>query len=390
MFNFDEAKMKQKKLLEKAIRFLKMAYEELGKEELLPERQEKVTNEISNTGTWNPTTEELTQGARMAWRNSNRCIGRIYWKTLKVIDARNLETPDEIFNALQHHIDYAFNGGQIRSTITVFRSKKPDESEGPRILNHQLIRFAGHRASNGSITGDPASLEFTQWCKSMGSSFSGSNFDLLPQAILWPNQRATLRELSLPEKMVVELVHPDYPWFSDLQLKWYGLPLISDMMLEIGGLEFTAAPFNGWYMGTEIGSRNLGDVNRYNCLPAIAEKLGIDTTDNRSFWKDRSMLELNRAVLFSFDKAGITITHHHDAAEQFIHFEEMENKKGREIKADWTWIIPPMSSSATSVFHRSYNNEVITPNFFYQDSLTPSTIPAKITGCPFHRNSITG
>lgn len=37
------------------------------------------------------------------------------------------------------------------------------------------------------------------------------------------------------------------------------------MMLDVGGLEFTAAPFNGWFMNTEIG-RNLGDVDRYNKL----------------------------------------------------------------------------------------------------------------------------
>ena len=36
-------------------------------------------------------------------------------------------------------------------------------------------------------------------------------------------------------------------------MKWYGVPMISDMRLEIGGISYTAAPFNGWYMGTEIG-----------------------------------------------------------------------------------------------------------------------------------------
>ena len=33
------------------------------------------------------------------------------------------------------------------------------------------------------------------------------------------------------------------------------------MAFDCGGLEFTAAPFNGWYMATEIG-RDLCDVNR--------------------------------------------------------------------------------------------------------------------------------
>jgi nitric oxide synthase oxygenase domain/subunit len=36
-------------------------------------------------------------------------------------------------------------------------------------------------------------------------------------------------------------------------------------MIDIGGLEFTACPFNGWYMGTEIG-RDLADENRYDKL----------------------------------------------------------------------------------------------------------------------------
>ena len=388
MFNLDEAKVKQNWLLEKAQGFLTTAYRELDKTEMLSERLEAVEREISLSGTWSPTTEELTHGARMAWRNSNRCIGRLYWKTLKVIDARHLDTPTEIFNALQQHIDFAFNDGQIRSVITIFRAKKHDEQSGPRILNHQLIRFAGHPKPDGSITGDPASVNFTEWCKNSGIKFEGGPFDLLPQAIQWPSASAEIRQLHLPEKMLVNIEHPDYPWFASMQVKWYGLPLISDMLLEIGGIEYTAAPFNGWYMGTEIGSRNLGDTSRYNLLPVIAEKLGLDTTDHRSFWKDQAMLELNRAVLFSFDKAGVTISNHHDAAEQFVHFEETENKKGRDIRADWTWIIPPMSGSATPVFHRNYNNEVITPNFFYQDDLLNASKPLTTKGCPFHSNNI--
>jgi nitric-oxide synthase len=390
MFNLDEAKVKQNWLLEKAHGFLTTAYRELEKTEMLLERLEAIEQEISLSGSWSPTTEELTHGARMAWRNSNRCIGRLYWKTLKVIDARHVDTPTEIFNALQQHIDFAFNDGQIRSVITIFRAKKHDEQSGPRILNHQLIRFAGHPKPDGSITGDPASVNFTEWCKNSGMKFEGGPFDLLPQAIQWPSASAEIRQLNLPEKMLVNIEHPDYPWFASMQVKWYGLPLISDMMLEIGGIEYTAAPFNGWYMGTEIGSRNLGDTSRYNLLPKIAEKLGLDITDHRSFWKDRAMLELNRAVLFSFDKAGVTISNHHDAAEQFVHFEETENKKGREIRADWTWITPPMSGSATPVFHRNYNNEVITPNFFYQDDLLHASKMPAAKSCPFHRNSIVG
>lgn len=49
-------------------------------------------------------------------------------------------------------------------------------------------------------------------------------------------------------------------------LKWYCVPGVSGMALDVGGLVFTACPFNGWYMQTEI-ARDLADINRYNKLP---------------------------------------------------------------------------------------------------------------------------
>ena len=127
-------------LFEKAERFLAAAYEELDILSNLPGRLKEVKESIDHQGTYFHTTEELNHGARMAWRNSNRCIGRLYWKTLKVIDAREVNTADDIFSALGHHVNYAFNNGDIRSTITVFRQKMPGEEDGPRILNHQLLK----------------------------------------------------------------------------------------------------------------------------------------------------------------------------------------------------------------------------------------------------------
>ena len=48
-----------------------------------------------------------------------------------------------------------------RSAITVF----PQRSDGKhdfRVWNAQLIRYAGYQMPDGSIRGDPASVEFTQ------------------------------------------------------------------------------------------------------------------------------------------------------------------------------------------------------------------------------------
>lgn len=59
---------------------------------------------------------------------------------------------------------------------------------------------------------------------------------------------------------------PRLEWFAALGLRWYALPAVSSMLLEIGGLEFPAAPFSGWYMSSEIGMRDLCDPHRYNIL----------------------------------------------------------------------------------------------------------------------------
>lgn len=62
-----------------------------------------------------------------------------------------------------------------------------------------------------------------------------------------------------------------FDWFEGLGLKWYALPAVSSMMFDCGGLQFTAAPFNGWYMSTEIGCRNLCDAQRLNMLEVCTQ-----------------------------------------------------------------------------------------------------------------------
>ncbi len=72
----------------------------------------------------------------------------------------------------------------------------------------------------------------------------------------------------IPEEIVmkVKIEHPNYSWFTDLDLQWYALPAVAEMMADIGGIQFTACPFNGWYMGTEIGARDFCDPQRYNIM----------------------------------------------------------------------------------------------------------------------------
>jgi nitric-oxide synthase len=184
----------------------------------------------------------------------------------------------------------------------------------------------------------------------------------------------------IPDDAVLEIgiEHPEFRWFANLGLRWYAVPVISDMYLDIGGVRYPAAPFNGWYMCTEIGSRDLGDSGRYDELPVIARHMGLSAANDRNLWKDKALTELNLAVLHSFSTAGVAITDHHTESARFLQHMEREEQHGRTCPADWTWIVPPAASSATPVFHRNYQNFDTTPNFYRHPA------PATRTSASFH------
>lgn len=353
-------------LYEEAETFITECYAELGKSsDETKMRLDEIRKSIQSSGGYEHTYEELRHGARMAWRNSNRCIGRLFWQSMEVFDARAARTGQEVADAVFEHMRFATNEGKVRSAITIFAAQQPAESKGIRIWNHQLVRYAGYQTEKG-IVGDPASLAFTEVCLQLGWRGTGTDFDVLPLVVQvngkepewFPHPEGTVLE--------VPLVHPDYPAFERLGLKWYGVPFISDMKLEIGGIHYTAAPFNGWYMGTEIGARNLADVQRYNRLPAVAELLGLDRSSNTTLWKDRALVELNVAVIHSFKKAGVSIVDHHTAAEQFMRFEQQEHKQGREVGGRWSWLIPPLSPATSPVWHRGFKDVQKKPYYSYQ------------------------
>src|SRR5260370_40427931 len=59
-------------------------------------RLRQVRQQIATTGTYRHTTAELEFGARAAWRNSARCIGRLYWQSLRVRDRREITAARDI------------------------------------------------------------------------------------------------------------------------------------------------------------------------------------------------------------------------------------------------------------------------------------------------------
>uniref|UniRef100_A0A452UBM4 Nitric oxide synthase, inducible n=1 Tax=Ursus maritimus TaxID=29073 RepID=A0A452UBM4_URSMA len=355
-------------LLPQAIEFVNQYYgsfKEAKIEEHLA-RVEAVTKEIETTGTYQLTGDELIFATKQAWRNAPRCIGRIQWSNLQVFDARSCSTAKEMFEHICRHLRYATNNGNIRrSAITVF----PQRSDGKhdfRVWNAQLIRYAGYQMPDGTILGDPASVEFTQLCIDLGWKPKYSRFDVVPLVLQADGQDPEFFEIPPDLVLEVPMEHPKYEWFRELQLKWYALPAVANMLLEVGGLEFPGCPFNGWYMGTEIGVRDFCDVQRYNILEEVGRRMGLETHKLASLWKDRAVVEINVAVLHSFQKRNVSIMDHHSAAESFMKYMQNEYRSRGGCPADWIWLVPPISGSITPVFHQEMLNYVLSPFYYYQ------------------------
>jgi nitric-oxide synthase len=351
-------------LLVSAERFITQFYSEnhLGP----PDRRLwRIRREIEASGTYWHTPAELTFGARVAWRNSSRCIGRLYWQSLRVRDRREVTTASDISEDSVAHLREATNGGRIRPLITVFAPDAPGRP-GPRILNSQLVQYAGYATADGAVIGDPANAGLTRLARDLGwpGGRPPGRFDILPLLVQEAGAPVTVHRIPADAVLEVAIEHPEFRWFAGLGLRWYTVPVISDMYLDIGGVCYPAAPFNGWYMCTEIGSRDFGDSSRYDQLPAIAARMGLSVASDTNLWKDKAMTELNLAVLHSFSTAGVTMTDHHTESVRFLQHIEREERHGRKCPADWTWIVPPAASSATPVFHRYYRDFDQTPNFY--------------------------
>jgi nitric-oxide synthase len=371
-------------VLDSAEQFITLFHQEndLGS----PERRiRQVRREIEFSGSYWHTPAELAYGARVAWRNSSRCIGRLYWHSLRVRDRREVTAAPDIAAESVTHLREATNDGKIRPMITVFAPDAPGRP-GPRILSSQLVRYAGYEMVGGGIVGDPANADLTRLARELGwpGPRPAGRFDILPLLVQEAGQPATMHEIPADAVLEIGIEHPEFRWFANLGLRWYAVPVISNMYLDIGGVRYPAAPFNGWYMGTEIGSRDLGDSGRYDQLRVIAARMGLSVASDRSLWKDKALTELNLAVLHSFDTAGVAITDHHTESVRFLQHMDREERHGRACPVDWSWIVPPTASSATPVFHRTYQDFDQTPNFYHHpapDAQAPAA-QAPLTEAP--------
>jgi nitric-oxide synthase, bacterial len=318
-----------------------------------------VESEIRRTGGYRHTAEELLLGAKIAWRNHARCSGRYSSQRLELMDARDATTSAQVAQACIDHLVRATNGGRLRPAITVFAARSPEI----RIHSPQLIRYAGY-VREGRVIGDPMHVALTRTAEEAGWVGRGTAFDVLPLLISVDGHPPEAFDIPAEAVLEVPIRHPRFEWFAELGLRWHAVPAVSDMYLDLGGVMYPTV-FNGWYVNTEIGARNLSDPYRYNQLPVIAERMGLDTRRKSSLWLDRALLELNDAVLHSYAEAGVYMVDHHTVADQFVNYVERRQAAGHAVPTDWAWINPPMSGSTTRTFHRTFDppDFEVRPNF---------------------------
>ena len=171
------------------------------------ERLEFVRNEINATGTYQILEDELIFGTKLAWRNAARCIGRIQWKKLKVYDARHVTTAREMFDFILEHVRYATNGGILRSAITIFPPRAAGRGDF-RIWNSTLFKYAGYKQTDGSVIGDPGSVELTEIAQNLGWKGKGTPFDMMPIILQANGEEPEYFEYPEDDVMQVDIRHP--------------------------------------------------------------------------------------------------------------------------------------------------------------------------------------
>ena len=142
--------------------------------------------------------------------------------------------------------------GSSEAFITVFPPSHPEvtASGPPQIWNGQLLQYAAYR-TEGGVMGDPANLLFTEMLSSRFGWLGPkdgirSEHDYLPLIIQSsPAADPELFEIPLGCAPPVHIHHPRYPELSELDMKWYPSPAVCALDLSLGGINYTAVPFNG-------------------------------------------------------------------------------------------------------------------------------------------------
>ena len=242
-------------------------------------------------------------------------------------------------------------------------------SRGPMIWNHQLLEFAGYETEDGSILGDPMSAVLTKAIIGLGWKPPNpkSRWDVLPLVVMADNDVPVMIEIPANLREPINIRHPRFnDEFEKLDLRWVSFPALTRLGFDIGGVQYTAAPFAGWFMDAEIGVRDLADTFRYNALPDVAKALGLldgKIEDGAEGLEDipeyerlsiltRAQTELTYAAYWSYQQAKVSMSDTLTASMKWCRYDdEFKAKNGFRLPADPYWLAPPQGS-IIPVWHR--------------------------------------
>ncbi|MCP2262347.1 nitric-oxide synthase [Streptoalloteichus tenebrarius] len=299
--------------------FLRLFHAEHPETGSLAARLAQVHAEIEATGSYRHTSAELVFGARLALRDVAPCTTRLPWRAIRVRDLRRVRSAAAVADACFEHLRVATLRGRVTPVVTVFAPDAPGRP-GPCVWNEQLVRYAGYREPDGHVLGDARYTGFTEAVRGLGwrPPARRGPFDRLPLVVETAEDGPRLFPVPGDVVLEVPLTHPRLGWFAELGLRWPAVPAVSNMSLVVGGVRYPTAPFNAWFVDTEIAVGCLAADDRYGVAHLVAERLGLDRDHERTLWRDQALLEIKRAVLHSFDTAGVTLSDHHTEARRLL------------------------------------------------------------------------
>lgn len=255
--------------------------------------------------------------------------------------------------------------GILSCVVFAFAPKRPNRL-GHKVWNQQLLAFAGYRQEDGTILGDPMTASLTDAIIALGWEPPAirTRWDLLPLVTVADGDVPFITPIPADAFPVVNISHPDPRRalaFEKLGLSWVPAPALSGLGFDLGGLQYTAAPFIGWFMDAEIGVRDLADSFRYNCLPEIVAALDLIGQDQQYdelpqnqqlLLLSQAQAELNYAVHWSFTQAGVRMSDTLTAATMYTNFDDQHlETHGFRLPADPYWLAPPQGS-IVPIWHR--------------------------------------
>ncbi|OIW33174.1 hypothetical protein CONLIGDRAFT_666516 [Coniochaeta ligniaria NRRL 30616] len=352
-------------------------------DEALSSRIAKAKNEITSTskrvqktdnghvsselvgGVWQQTLEEIEHGVKLCWKHSKRCIMRSEYMSIKVVDFRQVKTSKEMGEVLLKGMKDAYRQGDIIVTAFVFAPRQQGKS-GPMIWNDNLLSYAGYRQPDGTILGNPATVNLTEEIIRLGWKPPNlkTRWDILPIVTMAEDHSPKITPIPEDWFPSVQIRHPDEEHtlaFDKLGLRWTSAAALSRLGFDIGGVQYTAAPFIGYWLDAEVGVRNLADESSYNVLPSVVKALGLlpmnHKLDDLPAYEKLAHLQvaqsvLNRVVNWSYRQVKVRMMDTLTASSMYCEFDNKHlAERGFRLPADSHWLSPPQGS-IVPLWHR--------------------------------------